>query len=47
MGGLISDDDFHVNNELVMHDQVYLDYGGADIDGVVNCDGFIWCSKYK
>ena len=35
--GLISDDDIHVNNELMMHDEVYLDYGDADIDGEVNC----------
>ena len=35
--GPISDDDIHVNNELMMHDEVYLDYGDADIDGEVNC----------
>ena len=37
IGGLISNDDIHVNNELVMHDEVYLDYGDADIDCDVNC----------
>ena len=35
--GLISDDDLHFNNELVMHNEVYLDYGDADIEGEVNC----------
>ena len=35
--GLISDDDSHVNNELMMHDEAYLDYGDAGIDGEVNC----------
>ena len=33
----MSDDDIHVNNELVVQDEVYLDYGDADIDGEVNC----------
>ena len=35
--GLISDDDLHLNSELVMHIEVYLDYGDADIEGEVNC----------
>ena len=35
--GLISDDDIHVNNERMMHDEVYLYYGDADKDGEVNC----------
>ena len=35
--GLISDADSHVNNERMMHDEVYLDYGNAYIDGEVNC----------
>ena len=35
--GLISDDDSHVNNERMMHDEAYLDYGDAGIDGEVNC----------
>ena len=33
--GMISDDDICVDNELVMHDEVVLDY--ADLDGEVNC----------
>ena len=33
--GMISDDDICVDNELVMHDEVGLDY--ADLDGEVNC----------
>ena len=34
----MSDDDILVNNKLVVHDEVYLDYGDADIDGEVNCE---------
>lgn len=35
--GMISDDDIRVDNELVMHDEVVLDCGDADLDGEVNC----------
>ena len=33
---MISDDDIRVDNELVMHDEVVLDCGDADIDDEVN-----------
>ena len=34
---MISDNDIRVDNELVMHDEVVLDCGDADLDGEVNC----------
>ena len=34
---MISDDKIRVDNELVMHDEVVLDCGDADLAGEVNC----------